>query len=174
MHKYYITYNFSNNTCSYYLNEIYEFVPRCRRGTWNNFSNLKKSFLKTNMGQKTSFFIGPFIWNSLLDSVKKANTLNTFKDNAKKYYLNWIINNVYMSICLSVFTYVYILIRVCIFNYGYILVCFPLTYPFSCFFPCLPFFLIFFLTWQTTLKIRGFCPFCTISVIVDAIRICLH
>ena len=35
-----ITYNFINNTCPYYLNEIFEFAPHCRIGTRNNFSKL--------------------------------------------------------------------------------------------------------------------------------------
>ena len=30
-----ITYNFVNNTCPYYLNEIFEFGPHCKIGTGN-------------------------------------------------------------------------------------------------------------------------------------------
>ena len=52
-----ITYNFVNNICSYYLNEIFEFAPHRRIGTRNNFCKLKIHFRKTNMGQKTfSYF----------------------------------------------------------------------------------------------------------------------
>ena len=82
-----ITYNFVNNTCPYYLNEIFEFAPYCRIGTRNNFSKLKNPFRKTNMGQKAISYIGPSIWNSLPDSIKRANSLNTFKHNVKKHYL---------------------------------------------------------------------------------------
>ena len=82
-----ITYNFVNNTCPYYLNEIFDFSPYCRISTRNNFSKLKNPFRKTNMGQKAISYIGPSIWNSLPDSIKRANSLNTFKHNVKKHYL---------------------------------------------------------------------------------------
>ena len=50
-----ITYNFVDNTCPFYLNEIFEFVPHCSISTRNNFSKLKNPFRKTNMGQKAIF-----------------------------------------------------------------------------------------------------------------------
>ena len=50
-----IIYNFVNNTCPYYLNKIFEFVPYCRIGRRNNSSKLNNPFRKTNMGQKTIF-----------------------------------------------------------------------------------------------------------------------
>ena len=77
-------------------------------------------------------------------------------------------NNVYLCISLSVFTYVCLSVGVYI--YIYILVCFLLTYPSSnfgfFFFRCLPFSHIFVLTWETTIKIRFFCPFCAIPVLI--------
>ena len=72
-----ITYNFVNNTGSYYMNEVFEFAPHCSTGTRNNFSKLKNPFRKTNVGQKTISYIGPSIWNSSPDSIKRANSLNT-------------------------------------------------------------------------------------------------
>ena len=47
-----ITYNFVNNTCPYYLNEIFEFARHCRIATRTNFSKLKNHYCNTNMGQK--------------------------------------------------------------------------------------------------------------------------
>ena len=82
-----ITYNFVNNTCPYYLNEIFEFSPHCRIGTRNNFSKIKNPFCKTIMAQKIISYIGPSIGNSLPDSIKRANSLNTLKHNVKKHYL---------------------------------------------------------------------------------------
>ena len=76
-----ITCKFVNNTCPYYLNEIFEFVPHCR------ISKLKNPFRKTNMGQKAISYIAPSIWNSLPDSIKRANSLNTVKHNVKNHYL---------------------------------------------------------------------------------------
>ena len=87
VHESHKRFNFVNNTCPYYLNEIFEFAPHCRIGTRNNFSKLKNPFRKTNMGQKAISYIGPSIWNSLPDSIKRANSLNTFKHNVKKHYL---------------------------------------------------------------------------------------
>ena len=46
-------------------------------------SKLKNPFCKTNMRQKAISYIGPSIWNSLPDSIKRANRLNTFKHNFK-------------------------------------------------------------------------------------------
>ena len=72
-----ITNNFVNHICPYYLNEIFEFAPHLRTGTRNYVSKFKNLFWKTNMEQKTISYIGPSIWNSLPDSIKKAKDLNT-------------------------------------------------------------------------------------------------
>ena len=47
-----ITYNFVNNICPYYLNEIFEFSLHCRTRARNNFSKIKNSFCKTNRDKK--------------------------------------------------------------------------------------------------------------------------
>ena len=82
-----ITSNFVNNNCLYYLNEIFEFDPYRRIDTRNKFSKFKNSFRKTNIQKKKNSYIGPSVWNSLADSIKKANSLNTFKENVKKHHL---------------------------------------------------------------------------------------
>ena len=51
--------------------------------------NFKIIFAKQTWNKKLSY-IGPSIWNSLPDSIKKAKSLNTFKYNVKKHYLTWI------------------------------------------------------------------------------------
>ena len=53
------TYNIVSNTCTYYLNEIFEFAPHCSIGTRNKFSKRKNSFRKTNMGQKAFLILVP-------------------------------------------------------------------------------------------------------------------
>ena len=86
------------------------------------FSKFKNSFCKTNMRQKAISHIGPSIWNSLPDSVKRLNTLNTFKHNVKKHYLTWLTNTVFLWICVSVFIcmfkspWVYLYIRMHIYQ----------------------------------------------------------
>ena len=82
-----ITNHIVSNICPYYLNESCELAPHCRIGTRNNLSKLKNLFCKTNMKQKAISCIGPSIWSSFSDSVKRANSLNTFIHNVKKHYL---------------------------------------------------------------------------------------
>ena len=67
-----ITFKFVNNTCPYYLKEIFEFAPHCRIDTRNKFAKLKIPFRKTNMGQKATSFVGPSLWNSLPELIKKT------------------------------------------------------------------------------------------------------
>ena len=76
-----------SNFSAFLISNFSEFAPHCRLDTRNNLAELKNPFHKTNMGQKIISYIGPSLWNSLPDSIKKANTLNTFKDNVKKHYL---------------------------------------------------------------------------------------
>ena len=83
-----ITFKFVNNTCAYYLKEIFEFAPHCRIDTRNKFAKFKISFGKINMGQKAISFVGHSLWNSLPELIKKADNLNTFKHNVKNYCLN--------------------------------------------------------------------------------------
>ena len=66
-----ITFKFVNKNCPFYLNEIFEFAPHCRTDTRNSFARLKHSFRKTNTGQKTLSYIGPSLWNSLPETIKK-------------------------------------------------------------------------------------------------------
>ena len=78
-----ITYNFVNDTCNYCPNEN----CICPTLQHRHQKLLKIFFRKTSMGQKAISYIGPFIWNSLPDSIKRVNSLNTFKHNVKKHYL---------------------------------------------------------------------------------------
>ena len=68
------------------------------------------------MAQKVISYIGPSIGNSLPDSVKRANILNTFKHNVKKHYLIWI-THMFLWICLSVLIYVCMSVGVCIYYF---------------------------------------------------------
>ena len=60
-----IIFKFVNNTCPYYLKEIFDFAPHCRIDTRNKFAKLKIPFRKTSMGQKAISSVGPSLWNSL-------------------------------------------------------------------------------------------------------------
>ena len=168
-----ITYNFVNNSYPYYQNEIFVFAPHFRIGTRNNSSKLKNPFHKTNMGQKQFLKLVPLFRTACLTQLKKTDSLNTFKHNATKHYLSWIIHNVYMKICVSLYRFICPWVCVCIYIWIYINV-FLWFIHFHVFFSHSPFSLIFVLTWGNTMEIRRFCPFCAISVIADAIHICLQ
>ena len=47
-----ITFKFVNNSCPYYLKEIFEFAPHDKIDTRNKFAKLNIPFRKTSMGQK--------------------------------------------------------------------------------------------------------------------------
>ena len=67
-----ITFKFVNNTSPYYLKEIFKFAPHCRKDTRNKFTKLRIPFRKTNMRQKAISFVGPSLWNSLPELIKKT------------------------------------------------------------------------------------------------------
>ena len=107
------------------------------------------------------------------DSVKNANSLNTFKHHVKKHYLTWMTYVymcicVYVCICLSVCgcVYIYIGIYINVFSFDLSIL--------TLFCSCLAFPLIFVLTWGTITKIRRFYPLYTLPAIIDAIHICLQ
>ena len=78
----------------------FEVAPHCRIDTcpWNQFAKLKIPFCKTDMGQKAISFVGPSLWNSLPELIKKTDNLNSFKQ--VKNYKQWINE---MSISLLLF-----------------------------------------------------------------------
>ena len=75
-------------TCSFYLNEIFEFAPQGKISLRNNFLELKLSFRNTNTVQKALSFIDPLFWNQIPEILKKTNNLNTFTHNLKKRIFN--------------------------------------------------------------------------------------
>ena len=67
-----ITFNFANNTCPYYLNEIFEFARHCRIGTRNNFYKLKKNpFAKQTWDKKQFLILVPLFGTACLTQLKK-------------------------------------------------------------------------------------------------------
>ena len=100
-------------------------------------SKLKIPFRISNIGQKIISYIGPYIWNSSPNSIKKANSLNTFKHHAKKHYLTWIMHIVYMwiciYICLFVRVYIYIWIYISVFSFNLSILMFLFFFSFTLF-----------------------------------------
>ena len=82
-----IVFKYFTKQCPSYLNEVCELAFPNNLRLRNKYLKLIFPFRKTNMGQNTLSFIGPPIWNKIPEVLKKANSINTFKLNLKKYYL---------------------------------------------------------------------------------------
>ena len=66
-----ITFTFVNNLF-FYLKGIFESTPHFRK---DKFAKIKIYFWKTNMELKAISFVGPPLWNSLSELIKKAENL---------------------------------------------------------------------------------------------------
>ena len=73
-----IKFEFVNNACSHYLNEVCEYAPQWRIESKSNFTKLKVPFQKTNKGQKGLSYISPSAWNNLPGSTKKPTVFEYF------------------------------------------------------------------------------------------------
>ena len=80
-------FKYVNNACPYYMKEVFEYASQGRISSRNNCTRLKVPFRKTTMGQKSLSYIGPSVWNKLPSSLKRSISLNTFKHDVKKSYL---------------------------------------------------------------------------------------
>ena len=81
-------FKFFENKCPSYMKDIYAPSLLTRYNTRNSHNKLIQPFRKTNIGQNSISYIGPSVWNILPDNLKMSNTLNTFKHNLKRYYLD--------------------------------------------------------------------------------------
>ena len=124
------TYNFSNNTCSYYLNEFFEFAPHTKidtRTIYKKVNSLKK--LKRNIKKHYSSWIIHNVCMCICVS-----------------------SCIYVCVSMGVCIYTHMDINVCVFLW--IIHCHVFLFFF--FFPRLHFSLILILTWGTTMKIKRF------------------
>ena len=71
----------------HYLNEVFMKAPESSSSLRNSYQKLQQPFCKTNTVQNALSFIGPALWNKVLEEIKRTTTLNAFKHNLKKYYL---------------------------------------------------------------------------------------
>ena len=58
-----VVFKFINGNCTYYLNEVFEFVPQGNVSLRNNFLKFKQPFRNTNTNQKALSFNGFSFWN---------------------------------------------------------------------------------------------------------------
>ena len=88
-----IVFEYVDNQCPNYLNEVFQTAPENNIQTSESFLKLKCLFRKTNAGQVTLSYIGPTIWSKTCDMLKRTNNLNTFKHNLKDHYLKKLKNS---------------------------------------------------------------------------------
>ena len=75
-------------TRPYHLPLLFLYLFHIVEQVQDKFVKLKIPLCKTKMSQKAISFVGPSLWNSLPELIKKMNNLNNFKRNVKKYYLS--------------------------------------------------------------------------------------
>ena len=83
-----------DNQSSHYLNEVFMKAPDPSLSLRNSYQKLQQPFRKTSTGHNTLSFIGPGLWNKILEEIKRTTNLNTVKRNLKKHYLKIIVNNI--------------------------------------------------------------------------------
>ena len=72
--------------CALIYKRSFEYTSKGRISSRNNYTRLKVPFRKTNMGQKVLSYIGPSVWNKLLDFRKRSISLNTSKHDKKNIF----------------------------------------------------------------------------------------
>ena len=80
-------FKYVNKACPYYMHKVFEYASQGRISSRNNYAKLKVPFRKITMGQKSLSYIGPSVWNKLPSSVERNISLNKFKHDVKKHYL---------------------------------------------------------------------------------------
>ena len=80
-------FKYVNNGCPYYMKEVFEYASQGRISSRNNYAGLKVPFRKTSMSQKSLSYICLSVWSKLPSSMKGNISLNKFKHDVKKHYL---------------------------------------------------------------------------------------
>ena len=98
----------------YCLNEVFDVTIENNFQLRGSFQKLKCPFRKTNTGQLALSYIGPNFLNKTPNALKHTKSLNTLKDNLKKYFLNELKNcnnsfKIYFGFqLLRIFIFIYI------------------------------------------------------------------
>ena len=76
---------YANNVCPYYMKEVFEHASQIRISSRNNYARDLKFLSKTlTWGRKVCHIL---VWNKFPSSIKRNISLNTFKYDVKKIYL---------------------------------------------------------------------------------------
>ena len=85
-------FKFFNKCCPFYMSDIFS-AKRNSLRTRHSHLNLAQPHRKTKFSQAALSYLGPSIWNSIPNSIKESQTLNTFKHKVKDFYLNNFVNS---------------------------------------------------------------------------------
>ena len=80
-------FKYINNACPYYMKDVFEYASQGTTNSRSNYARLKVPLRKTTMGQKSLSYIGLSVWNKLPSSMKRNISLNKFKHDVEKHYL---------------------------------------------------------------------------------------
>ena len=86
-----MSFKFCNNTSPPYMNDPFKPADQPNTTTRASWLKLNQPLRRTNHGHNISY-IAPFIWNSLPNSLKTMNNLNTYKHRVKEHFFHGIRN----------------------------------------------------------------------------------
>ena len=69
------------------MKEVFEYALQGRISSRSNYARRKVPFCKTNIGQRCISYVGPSVWKKSPRSINTNTTLNTFKHDVKKHYV---------------------------------------------------------------------------------------
>ena len=80
-------YKILTKNCPNYFDQRYIPLEPNRVRTRSSYQNLNIPHRKTNVGQKSLYYVGSLLWNNLKKTLKISTSLNAFKYNIKQHLL---------------------------------------------------------------------------------------
>ena len=81
-------YKFFSKSCPDYFDELYFPAEVTGVRTRSSYQKLNLPRRKTNIGVQALSYVGPSLWNSLDETIKTSNSVNSFKHKMKEYYFS--------------------------------------------------------------------------------------
>jgi len=79
-------FKFFEDKCPLYMKDIFDISCINRISTRNSAKKLNQPLRRTNYGKNCISFLTPSVWNSMPDSLKDCENLNTFKHRVKAHF----------------------------------------------------------------------------------------
>ena len=81
-------YKFFSKSFPDYFDELYFPAEVTGVRTRSSYQKLNLPRRKTNIGVQAVSYVGPSLWNSLDETIKTSNSVNSFKHKMKEYYFS--------------------------------------------------------------------------------------